>query len=118
LQLDSGEPLAVHPRHPNHRRGQVALRVKTLVLVHCANTVQAKRLDRVRAIAGNAPRKPNERSLPTEPGLEVCGRKPERSRQAGALGRAAALQKRARACVNRTALGRERQRLAVPIDAN
>ena len=49
-QLQPGEPLAVHPRQPHHRRGQVALRVKSFVFADRADAVDAERFDRLRLV--------------------------------------------------------------------
>ena len=50
LQFQSGEPLAVHPSQPHHRRGQVALRIKPLVFANRADAVDSERFRRLRLV--------------------------------------------------------------------
>ena len=48
LQLEAGEPLAIHPRQPHHRRGQGALRIEPFVLAERAHSVEPERFGRLR----------------------------------------------------------------------
>ena len=63
LQLQPGEPLAVHPRQPHHRRGQVALRVKPLVFADRADAVDSERFHGLRFVRRDSTLEPHERRV-------------------------------------------------------
>src|SRR5262245_16114526 len=73
LQLHAGEPLAIHSRHPDHRRGQVALRVETLGFVNRTYALEAELLNFACTRWSQMTRQPHERGSINQPRLESAG---------------------------------------------
>src|SRR6516225_11223417 len=77
LQLHAGEPLAIHSRHPDHRRGQVALRVETFIFAHRTYALEPKLLNFARTRQWQMTRKPYEWGSGSEPRSKSPGTYPK-----------------------------------------
>ncbi len=116
LQFQSGEPLAVHPSQPHHRRGQVALRVKPLVFANRADAVDSERFRRLPLVRRDPALEPHERRRLVQFRFKRNRQHHQNCGELVALGRRARLGNPLGPRVNRAGLGRQRQRLAVAID--
>ena len=66
LKFNSGESLAVHPSHPHHRRGQVALRIKPLIFAHRPDAIEAQIFHFMPALRRQMAREPHEGLAPLQ----------------------------------------------------
>ncbi len=114
LQLEAGETLAIHPRQPHHRRGQGALRIEPFVLAERPHSVDPQRFGRLPLGGRQMAPQPNEGRSVMKLRFQLgrcdseCG-----GERRELLGRGGGQLRRPR--IDRSRLGRERERLAVAI---
>src|SRR5215470_13231762 len=116
LQLHAGEPLTIHSRHPNHRCGQVALRVETFVFVHHAHASEAKLLDCACARRRQMTCKPYEWGSVAEPRFNFSETHTQHRRESRSITDRSCCKQDFGTRIYRSRLRRERECLAIAIN--